>query len=936
PEDPLKIMTASPLGKGNVFRMNFVTWWCSTILPAREMGSLENLDFPLEDYTKAWLSRMAFLAAGKVDNPIADLKYENGKILVAMEKADGETDADWTLVSASGDRTGSGRFRIRNGKGEFSIPADQTYSGLNLATVRTLDKAGKVLDFRMLAFRKAGPELRITDPAPYHIGNVPAEFSIALSEVPEKSSIVWELADFSGRVLESGRSKAEKEVRLAVPLQNAFTTYNTLRVMLKKQDRVLAKQTLAVMVPERDADRMVNGGFTQRLWGTSGGSTEASSRMMFRSMRGIGVRMIVPTGMGLSALQEGVINGMNFLGGGEIFCIPKQKDHVRERQFNTAKSREEIRERAEKRAESARKFGWSFNCVCDEPKLAAVGKSDELDSHPENIAEFRKRMEKKYGSIAEYNCRMHSDWKSFNEIRPVLMVEARKTGRFGEFIEWRNFNVDRWCEIIKLLSDAGKKVSPHAKFALTNSFGQGIFSGNDYAKLYRKAGLDFATEYSSCIYLGKDPIHNFDEFMRSFAPEMRSPGSVGYANSNAEMISYSPWWFASHRYGGMGWFAMLSNSHQLMDGATLDLTKDALLLGKSLRESKLQQGLGKLFLEYRWKKRDIAIYYSQTSMQTAFLLGKETRSETIDGKGPLHDFFYSRQGAFYALEYLLHQYDFVSYDQVEEGVLKNYKILIMPSIISMTDKEVDAVKKFMANGGKVLADFAPGVYDELGFKRAEAPLKGVDLTGKIFDEMNASCRQELSDYLRKGGVPPLLESENIVKIPGRETMHFTDGVNHVFPILHNASVSRDREKQTFVFPVKGHLYDLRKGKYLGKTDRVTCRIPNADAVLYGVYPGKIRELDIRMPASLKTGSDLKAALEAKMEEGAPGKRVFYLQILDPSGKAAYGMDRCLVAKDGKADFSFRMAFNDPEGIWTLKATDVLTGLTAERKFTLKK
>lgn len=107
-------------------------------------------------------------------------------------------------------------------------------------------------------------------------------------------------------------------------------------------------------------------------------------------------------------------------------------------------------------------------------------------------------------------------------------------------------------------------------------------------------------------------------------------------------------------------------------------------------------------------------------------------------------------------------------------------------------------------------------------------------------------------------------------------------------------------------------------------------------MLYGVCPGRIRALDIRMPSSLKAGSDLTARIEAKTEEGAPGKRVFYLQLIDPSGKASYGMDRCLVAEAGKADFSFRMAFNDPEGVWTLKTTDVLTGLAAERKFTLKK
>ena len=645
PAEPLKIMMSAPLGKGKVYRMYFG----ATILPARKLGLLNNLDFPLEDYTKAWVSRMVWLATGKVENPITDIKYDSGRIIVTLEKTDGETEADWTLVNASGDRTGSGKFRIRNGKGEFVLPPEQVYAGLNLFAVRTLDNSGKVLDFRTLSFRQAGPEIRVTDLQPYHAGKSEAEFRIDLTAVPAGGAIQWEFADFAGRILEAGSCKAAKEQTVKVPLKNAFTAYNTLRVALKQKNRILTKQTLAVMIPELDVDRMVNGGFTQRLWATHGGSTDASYRMMIRQMRSIGVNLVAPTVVGLNVVQEGVINGMNYLGGGSIFCGWLQKTNERSQQFNTVKSREQIRDRAEKTAQNARKYGWAFNCVCDEPNLAKPDSADELDSHPENIAEFRKRMKNKYGTIAEFNRRMHSSWRSFEDIQPVLTAEARKTGRFGEFIEWRNFNTDRWCEIIKLLRDAGKKVSPHAKFALTNSFGQAIFSGNDYAKLYRKAGLDFATEYSSCIYLGKNPIFNFDEFMRSFAPEMRSPGSVGYYNSNAAMISYSPWWFAAHRYGGMGWFAMLHNNCQLIDGPTLALTKDAVMLGNTIRNSKLQQGIGKLFLDYRWKKRDIAIYYSQTSMQTAFLLGKETRSGIIDATGPLHDYFYSRQGAFYAL-----------------------------------------------------------------------------------------------------------------------------------------------------------------------------------------------------------------------------------------------------------------------------------------------
>ena len=96
----------------------------------------------------------------------------------------------------------------------------------------------------------------------------------------------------------------------------------------------------------------------------------------------------------------------------------------------------------------------------------------------------------------------------------------------------------------------------------------------------------------------------------------------------------------------------------------------------------------------------------------------------------------------------------------------------------------------------------------------------------------------------------------------------------------------------------------------------------------------MQSLDIRRPETVKAGSDLKASFRAVMADGVPGKRIYYVQLIDPAGKTGFCMDRSLVAENGKADFTFRMAFNDPAGEWTLKAVDVLTGTTAERKFTL--
>lgn len=47
------------------------------------------------------------------------------------------------------------------------------------------------------------------------------------------------------------------------------------------------------------------------------------------------------------------------------------------------------------------------------------------------------------------------------------------------------------------------------------------------------------------------------------------------------------------------------------------------------------------------------------------------------------------------------------------------------------------------------------------------------------------------------------------------------------------------------------------------------------------------------------------------------------------------MKRNLTAENGKAKLIFRMAENDPEGDWLLRVTDVMTGVSAEHRFTLR-
>ncbi|MBO5940287.1 MAG: beta-galactosidase trimerization domain-containing protein, partial [Kiritimatiellae bacterium] len=753
------------------------------------------------------------------------------------------------------------------------------------------------------------------------------------------AEVRWTMEDFSGRVLESGTVRAGAKIK--IPTKSLFTNKGVVRAYLHVDGKVVAVDRADMYAREKDWQRFEND-FGVGIWGQGMAVSRDSYPTVDAQLQKAGVFCqslpinYYSTDRNLAfSMSSGMAVGGGYLSKHEVF-YPKQIGESNNRStygaINTKKAREMISQLAQDTSKRYAKYGPIAYTVCDEPNLSLRFTKDEPDEEPENILEYRRRMEVKYATIDEYNRRHRTSHASFADIGPVRIEDARRTGNFAEYVEWRNFNTDRWVEAIKVVADGGKKTDPTLRLSLFNSFGQTAVSGNDYWKLLTKSGLGFSNEYTSMVYMRRDAIYNFDEFYRSFRPDLRVWGFTGY-NMNAAQVKFTPWWFAAHRYGGFTWFAVMDWDWRFIDQPTLALTRDAADIKAALDASRVQDGLGKLFLEYQWKPRDIAVYYSHDSLLTATLLGKERISYDIGSTGPLHDYMYSRQGIQYILEDMLCQFDFVAPEQISSGALDKYKIVFMPRIIALSDMEVEKLKSFVKNGGKVVADQLPGDYDELGVKRRANPLSdlGIVVTGANFDDLSIPQRKEVLDLVNRSGASPVLASRGIENVFGREAMHFTDGVNSIFPVLRMPLRSSDNETQQFVFPKKGYIYDVKNGEYLGFGDRVTAAVPHADASVWAILPEKVGSLSIDAPAEVRCGTDLVANIAL---EKARGRGVFHVEVVSPTGECGFHMKRNIETENGKAKFVFRMAGNDICGKWTIRVTDVATRVKSSHDFIL--
>ena len=823
---------------------------------------------------------------------------------------------------------------VRTAFGDVAIPNGAktreesfVYGGVKHVATWTLDAHGRTLAWNHEAVPVAGAKLGAFD-------DDGETTSVAVDGDVTGLTLMWVFTDFSGRILANGNAPAAAKVSFKVPRERLYTNYGGIKLRLAKGDEVVDQRGECIFVPGNDRARLF-ADYTPSMWPGTAPLDDVPA--MNRRLEDMGIRASVIATAGHDLYEQylacGISPGGSWLGASMMHGgSSKSKNRVRQPNFNTSEWRASAPKRIAAVTAKRARLGLHQQGLCDEPGLNGMTSSDEFDAHPENLVEYRRRMEAKYGTIAEYNRRHRTDHKSFADVGEGLMADARASGNFAEFIEWRNFNVDRWCEAIRLISDASHAGDPDAPFSMCETFGPSALTGNDYWKLLTRAGLGISQEYTSMVYFGRDPMSNIDEVYRSFRPDMRVWGWTGYFYT-ADRAKFMPWWFAAHRFGGFSWYAATAPGYNLIDPDTFALTIDGRDLQASLDDSRLLNGLGRAFLEYDWAKRDVAICWSHDSLLLATIRGPETKNREIAANSPLHDYLHSRLNAQYLVEDLLYQHDYVAPEQMLTGKLAGYKVLLMPRINAMSDAEVAAVKEFLAKGGRVVADELPGAWDELGVPREQNPFEGVDgmfVYGRNFDDLNREQRFEALRFLDDVGAGPVLRSATIADVFGREAMHFTDGVNDVFPILRHPGRSQDDEEETFVFPRGGFVWDVRACRALGKTDRVTTKVPRAGAAVYAVLQYEAKGVSISAPDAAKAGSVLSADVRLDAAGAPVGTHVYNVRFVPPSGECRFHFRRNVTAKGGVARVDFPLALNDERGAWKVVAEDAFTGLRAER------
>ncbi len=314
--------------------------------------------------------------------------------------------------------------------------------------------------------------------------------------------------------------------------------------------------------------------------------------------------------------------------------------------------------------------------------------TDDANAYPAWLREV-------YGADA---APVRSHWITYEDLRPHLSEWAVRDFDASPLLDQLSFNDSTWCNFIGDLVEYANTVDPETPCGLVGGQAPNAFGGYDYAKLMRKI------QYIEAYNLGSSQA-----IIRSCTPHHAVPAVTSHFHQSSEDDIWQIWYYLAHgNRGHIGWV------ENWFEGDRPQPWQE--VVAPHLLEA--GNKIGPLLRDAEWMHDGIALYYSHPSIQLGWILDAQAHGKTWvnrDGDHRLGASHLVRQ----AWENMLRdsglQYQFVSYiDVIQNGVPSDVRVLILPACLCLSDAEARAIEAFCRNGGTVIADYLPGVWDQHG------------------------------------------------------------------------------------------------------------------------------------------------------------------------------------------------------------------------------
>jgi len=387
-------------------------------------------------------------------------------------------------------------------------------------------------------------------------------------------------------------------------------------------------------------------------------------------------------------------------------------------------------------------YGWD---VWSEPHIVNwswfnyMGVEPWFDYNEYSQQRFRDWLKRKYNSIDELNEKWYRTYSSWEEIKAPKYVTLSS---FKDLMDWQEFNLEKLQEDLLWRSKTIKEVDPDhvvsSHSAISSLYESPIGDGGspDDWKMARVVDIWGTSFYPKHVGW----LMPLDYALKGFAldatrcashsngkdfwiGELQSGHGVvgmkfGEPVKKEDVVQWA-WLAISRGAKGLCYYAYypMSCGEEISgfglvhpDGTLTDRAVAAGKVGKIISKNQ------KLFIEAKPLKSEVAIVYNIYSYMMLSAL-QEKDNELIRS---------SMLGLYRFLIYSGIQTDFVTMEEIEKGILKNYKLVLAPFSIALSQQIADAIKKYVKDGGIFVSEFRPGWSDKEGNGETKIPGMGLD------------------------------------------------------------------------------------------------------------------------------------------------------------------------------------------------------------------
>ncbi|PIX42204.1 MAG: hypothetical protein COZ56_09865, partial [Armatimonadetes bacterium CG_4_8_14_3_um_filter_58_9] len=576
------------------------------------------------------------------------------------------------------------------------------------------------------------------------------------------------------------------------------------------------------------------------------------------------------------------------------------------------------------------------------------------------LAAFGDYVKKAYTDLNSVNREWGTTYKTWDEAMPLTFQKAKETKAYARWVEHRLSSNQVFAGFYRNSGEALSANDAGARAGFDGGVGlEYPNSGGDWWTLSRNMGI------LQCYIGDSAQMEMFRSFARPDQVRGMWYGTYGLTwqigPNTPTYCHFFPWYSLFHQLNTT-WFWTMGAPGPLA-GYAPDLTSLPFFEARTKALKQIRTGIGKRLLSGTRLNDGIAIHQSETSRIADSLFAAKDGDRSTGYEQAVANINK-------ALEDLGLQYQYVATSEIEKGALakQSFKVLVMPHSRAVSKAEAIEIRRFVQNGGVVIADLLPGTLNGHGTPQTDSLLSDLFPSDKpdtvttvdkgktvlIGNLLEGYAKAHLNQFgwkrlaVDKTQRLAMLLSENtrvapqvnVVslktdRIPPTEITRFQCGEIQFVGLLREYFLyDNDPYRVRIEFPRKAHLYDVMTGKYLGLTDRTETDL-SYRAQLYALSPCKVTGIEVTPAATAVAGTPMPVQIAVNTGGVEPSRHVFHLTVIDPSGKELACYAQNILAERGLAKTEIPWALNDKPGRYTLQVKDTMSGVRAERIVTLR-